>query len=234
MKKLVLTTVPKSGSAWITSVIRDGTDLELFPLGARGNHPLDPRDESACNESLLRFLSSSATFYSHHVLHTERRERMIIETGADVVVLFRDPRDLIVSAYFASNRYTDLMNRLEVDAGRFAWRPLLDSIIRMKKWHLNTIALPWLRAGAIPLRYEDVIADPIEALASVLERIGVEADRDRIREAHDKIDARARVGVPSLHFRKGISGGWARFLSEEDLAEYHRELGREHEELGYA
>jgi len=58
------------------------------------------------------------------------------------------------------------------------------------------------------VRYEEMIADPVQAIAGILERSGVECERARIETAV------ARTMKGKVRFNKGVAGRGRSFLSD--------------------
>lgn len=151
-----------------------------------------------------------------------------------VILLVRDVRDLIVSLYFARTR------RRGIDAGSLSEfmrreRSSVKTMIRYYNiWEANRqVPLDFLR-----IRYEDLHADAAGQVRGLLEFIGVKNVSDRViqeavdfasfdnmrqMEVNDTLNSqRLRPANPddpeSFKTRKGKVGGYAEYMTDDDIA----------------
>lgn len=86
------------------------------------------------------------------------------------------------------------------------------------------------------VRYEDLRADPVEALARTCQTAGVAADRERLARvaaAHDIDAVPGDAKGPDRPIRNGWSGGWRRSLSPGERRAMLEEMGSELVRFGY-
>jgi hypothetical protein len=161
-------------------------------------------------------------------------ERMLRDKG--VVLLYRDPRDVVVSMYFQLTKRSPLRAQYE--------HMSLSEFIRDEKFGIKNIVRvqnEWLRRlkdhpRNMMLRFEDIKADTEEALTRIIAFTGMEGDAALIKEAVEfsafenmrKMEAKGGFkqtsmtpGDPndpsSFKVREGKVGGYARHFGEEDL-----------------
>jgi hypothetical protein len=151
-----------------------------------------------------------------------------------VVLLFRDPRDVVVSLYFQKTKRSH--NKVALSMGDFLRHNKygIRNIIRvLNEWRRRLKDHP----QCLWLSYEAMKADTAGELARVVDFIGIKgADAGQIKEAVDfsrfenmkKMEARGefqkqslRPGDPkdadSFKVREGKVGGYKRHFSEKDL-----------------
>jgi hypothetical protein len=161
-----------------------------------------------------------------------------------VVFLSRDPRDTVVSCYFEKSL------RLDGYAGTIAdfVRDPLYGVEKIVRYNLT-----WLERGAdlpacLPITYEQIAADPVATMRSIVAFVGVELDDTEIvrmvadntfermhqREAGGEYSQRYRHRLSpsdadnpeSYKVRRGKVGGYVDYLSAEDIAYCDELLGR--------
>jgi hypothetical protein len=155
--------------------------------------------------------------------------------GRKVALLARHPGDIAVSRYFhLKHRSTDPVRRrlAEQPLEDFVWTQQggIPSIVRfLNQW----AELSRERSGILILRYEDFLSQPEQALRTLAEFVGLDADQESIEDAvefarFDNLKERERQGYfsstrmglgrsgneSSYKVRSGKSGGFRAQLSE--------------------
>lgn len=178
-----------------------------------------------------------------HLVHPMLQQRGRNEFRSfPVVLLVRDPRDVIVSNYFQATRrdhyFSGTMSEF-LRSGRYGMDTYLKYLrIWETKRHVpRTLVL---------IRYEDLIAEPSEQLKQVLAFIGCgDVDSDTIKRAveecrfekmHKQESAgesdSGRLKPGDLHdpesykIRRGIVGGYREYLTEDDVAYIEARMAR--------
>jgi Sulfotransferase domain len=174
------------------------------------------------------FLLFSGGSYRDQVFHDERYR------GRDVVFIVRDVRDTLVSSYFQESQRMHTYNGSISDF-------LRDDVFGVRR--IVTFYNLWYQNRAVPrsfllVRYEDMHADPRAVLAEVVETLGVEnpsaealqravdyASFDNMKRMESRGDFRDPMMQPgeagsseSFKVRRGKIGGYADYLSPEDIA----------------
>jgi hypothetical protein len=152
--------------------------------------------------------------------------------GKKVALLVRDPRDVVVSSYFQAAK------RMHAYAGS------IHEFTRDECFGIRTIVAmygAWQDSRQVPrdfllLRYEDMHRDPAACLRSLLAFMGLEHPKEqaiaaavryggfenmRRLESTGSFERKLRPGDPedpeSYQVRKGVVGGYADYLSPEDI-----------------
>lgn len=154
-----------------------------------------------------------------------------------VVFMVRDPRDVLVSAYFHATRHK---HRFEGDLDTFLRSPRhgLPSLSR----YLNGWAAGLRRRSNFIVSYEGLQADPIAQSSAALRFLGCSVDAAAVAEAvgASRFDAMRELelveGLPdhdydrkeaeSLRMRRGKAGGFVDYLDAGQISYVESELTR--------
>ena len=156
-----------------------------------------------------------------------------------IILLVRDPRDVLVSAYF-ERKYRDPLRGMTAFEGglpEFLHQPVgsIDTIIRY--YNLWAVAIEAARSSML-VRYEDVREDPARELRRILSFVGLAAVSDEavaeavefgsfenMRRLEESGEIQANVlragirGNPDTYkTRDGRVGGFREHLPSEDIA----------------
>jgi len=151
--------------------------------------------------------------------------------GLAFVHLVRDPRDVVVSAFVHHTRAhppADAVERARYERCVREGRVPGESI---ERWAGNwrDVAAGAERARGlfgrfIEVRYEDLVARPIEEMRRVLGHVGVADDEETARgcveaASFERLSGRARGEEDrGSFFRKGEPGDWVNWLSDDEAA----------------
>lgn len=154
-----------------------------------------------------------------------------------VVYMVRDPRDVLVSAYFHATRHK---HRFEGDLASFIQSP--DHGLPQLARHFNGWAAGMRRRPNFILSYEGLQADPIAQTSATLRFLGCAVDDAAVVKAVDasRFDAMRELelveGLPdhdydrseaeSLRMRRGKAGGFVDYLNADQIAYVDSELKR--------
>ncbi|GGI05987.1 sulfotransferase domain-containing protein [Egicoccus halophilus] len=233
-----LVSYPKSGRTWLRLMLGE---LLRVDHGVDTDDPTDLYGITAPRSDL-------PTLAVRHEgrPHRSRREEIRSDKrrfrSKDVILLVRDPRDVVVSSYFqASRRDARFTGTLE----EFIAAPVggFDTILRFYG--------TWAAARSVPrrfllVRYEDLHRDTRGELARVVDFLGLRAspegldhavaagDFDRMRELESSgaiAAKRMRPGdasdAESYKMRRGEVGGAADYLDAEQFAQLTERVRRE-------
>jgi hypothetical protein len=169
------------------------------------------------------------------------------------VHLFRDPRDMVVSAYFSHRnshpidvdgvRWTELirhrinLRKLDKDAGMMAEVEFSGYFLdHMLSWDLDA-------PNVLPVRMEDLVTDSATQWRRMLAHWDVldqlpEGFLEKVLDKHSfgQMTGGARkVGEEDekSHYRKGVAGDWRNHLTEDHLELFRKRYGDLVERLGY-
>lgn len=242
--RVVVTTVPKSGTHLLLSALRQVPGIRVCPEILLGK--LSPERKIRRIERL-----GPGQVLVGHIVHEPRVAEVIDRAEVKLVVMLRDPRDVVVSLakyvvrpeirhrqydYFAHALATDgerIMACIRGVGGEHA----VDGRATPDVGTLYRSYLAWTgERAAHTCRFEDLVgsrgggsdarqAAALESLFAYLE-LGLEgAEVERI--------ARATFSTGSLTFRKGEIGDWRNHFTPEHKAAFHAVAGPLLVDLGY-
>jgi hypothetical protein len=166
-----------------------------------------------------------------------------------LVVLARDPRDVIVSSYFQKTKRSKVVDCTLSEFIRHPRFGIHRTVRVLNQWRRRFHAHP----HCLWLRYEDMIEDQERELRRVLAHLGVEAQADlvidsiqfasfenmRENEARDAFGTRRlRSADPAdpdaFKVRRGKVGGYREYLDRRDLRYVDKELAKLDGFYGYS
>lgn len=232
-----LISYPKSGRTWVRvmlgkviceqSGISDKEVLNTYTLTKNAGGPVVQFNHDGTDAEYAR---------PYHTLQVSRS----VYQGKKIILLTRDPRDLLVSNYYQATKRD---HAYQGDLSSFVRSPRhgIKKIIRFyQNWQQVSLA----DTDLMHLRYEDIHQDPARALQNILDFIGLEIDDDQTiktavsfasfehmkkMEKNKYFDKKSmRPGdegdEDSYKVRKGKVGGYDEELSQEDLDYIYRIL----------
>jgi hypothetical protein len=235
---------PKSGRTWLRLLI-----AKALSLGAEVN------DEQLLDTPGVTEAAGVLRTDFHHD-ESELRKDLDYRSLSDdkrgyrhksVLFLARDPRDVLVSAYFEATKRSFLF-----DGNPVGFDGSLSTFVRSPVFGARKLAAfydIWARSQAVPERflligYEQLHVQPQEVLREVLRFVGATgvgldqigeaiayasfANMRRLEQANVFQDPRLQPGDPneleSYKVRRGRVGGYVDYLSEADRAYIEREF----------
>ncbi len=165
------------------------------------------------------------------------------------IYIVRDPRDVAVSLAHHLNESVDaaIAHMARFGAGLAAPRQRVPPQLPQQIWSWSRHVESWLDApiSVLPLRYEDMLADPLPCFGVAARFLGFEAARDAVAAAVDAVrferlraaeDTSGFCEAPAgaaRFFRRGIAGGWQDSLTPEQVVRIERDHGAVMRRLGY-
>ncbi len=210
----------KSGSTWLTLIVRQlGAVLEVpaeFKNESWKNNTIEPRRMP----EFLRVADIETNDYlikAHFKPEDEMRPLLLAEPGVKILNIYRDPKDVVVSAYYHFKRLGHFVGTMDEF---FAKRG--ENLVRaLTRYHLY-----WDNRGVEDRiffttyqKLHTVFDDELFRLGRFLGRT---LTKLQIREARQNTQfsklSGATVPEEKRFFRKGIMGDWQRHLSAEQAA----------------
>jgi alcohol sulfotransferase len=228
---------PKAGRTWLRFILASYLN-EVFRLGLqmdfRNLFRVIPNDGWDAERGLRAYGFGDRPEVPLLVASHSRYRRMVFKRK-DVIFVARDPRDLMVSAYYHRTRH---VRRFEGDIGSFLRDPRqgLADYVR----HANGWARSLGRHRSLVIGYERLSTHTEEAVEEALRFVGLEPDRGALGRAvaastFGRMQAiEVESGIPahsydrsdpnSLRVRRGAVGGFVDDLSPADVAYIERSL----------
>lgn len=225
-KSIKLVEFPKSGGSWVAEMLSDICDID-FPRNA--------------------FPTKRQSIFHGHSLLKGRFER--------TVVVWRDPRDVMVSWYHHciignSHANPSFVAECRSSFGVTDYGDIKKNMTRFVQWVFDAPPSPgfnwadffdaWENSTAEWVKYEDLRANPVEVLSGLVFRItGDKPEPDVVRGVVERHSFEKKSGRKfgeedkASFLRKGAVGDWKNYFDEECLAEFRKRVGSRIERLGY-
>lgn len=188
-----------------------------------------------------------------HDVYSDKLKGILDQNGIRTILMIRDPRDQLVSRMFHVKRSTNhpwhgRIQDLSLDdllmlciEGRDDF-PGTDS--------MTNLTLGWLNenSGALAVRYEELLANPVMHFTKVLRHIGISKNVESLanviveRNRFERMSMGKRIWENgrkpgeennNSHFRKGIVGDWKNHLKPAHVARLKEVAGQQLIDLGY-
>lgn len=244
----LLTSYPKSGRTWFRFILASYLKTIVTP------------DEPADLHNMFTVLPNLAWDPERGIPAFDRRRFAampliavsheypsgLLRSACPIIYMVRDPRDLMVSAYYHATRHRQNYSG-DIDA--FVRDPQIGLAALVR--HLNEWLPALLRHPRYIVHYERLSATPHMVVQEALQFLGVEVDRALVDRAIDAAsfgkmrELEVKQGIPgheydrsdpqALRIRRGAIGGFADELSsataEWILAEFKRGLAHRAHDL---
>jgi hypothetical protein len=206
---LLIACMPKSGSTYLHTVLREITGLGDATLCELGD-----QNEGDIYEKRLRRLRRRSVI-QQHVKATQTNLKWLMQHGVRPIVQTRSLFDVVPSLHdhFDSARETGGLpcGYVGRDFWDLSWNGRMEYLIRIHlPWYLNFL-LSWSEAAerieTCPVSYEELFADPFATLSRILDFYRVTASRQQIAAAM------ARTRQRNTRFNVGISGRGVQLLT---------------------
>lgn len=236
---VMLVSYPRSGNTWtrflIANLVWPREDVTFLAM-----ERLVPDIYKASREQ-LRTMPRPRVLKSHEYFDPKYRT---------VVYIVRDPRDVLVSYYHYARKTRLVADDYALDA--FVERFLGGELDRYGSWGDNVASWLATRDGApgfLLLRYEDMLAEPLDALEKIARHLKLTRTREEMeravqrssademraierRDAGWSVTAGSRKDIPFV--RTAGAGDWASTLTAAQVTRVEEAWGPLMARLGYA
>ncbi|MFG0252281.1 MAG: sulfotransferase domain-containing protein, partial [Phycisphaerales bacterium JB038] len=234
-RNLFVAGLPKSGTTW----------LERMLVSVPGYRKWIPGYIPQTGHDLLPgTLDRPPVGYTVTRVHTQPRRRnldLLHALGRPYVILYRDPRDIVVSSYYYARNDAEVQyheKALAVDLD--GW---IDLFIDERLEEYLAWCIGWLDGrdaarGAV-FRYEELLRDTAGQLAAILQHFEIDLPSEAIRaiaERHSFQQATGRQAgqADNTAFnRKGVAGDWLNHFTDSQRERFRACAGERLERIGY-
>lgn len=267
-----LASYPRSGNSWLRTLLTNYLDRRRTPVSInalRRFYTDSRRDFDEClglsssamtDTELLRHLP-----LYHELLSRQARDTTFARThaawlrvpggaplfprsaGAGVVYAARNPLDVAVSfSHLFEFSIDDTIDFMARPSATFGPRHGVTLPVRVSTWSRH--AAGWLDQRELPLclvRYEDLLAEPVEVLGRLIAFAGLPHDPallewsvehsrfERLRGQEARDGYAGRPSTAPAFFRRGRAGDWRRKLGRRQVRRIVDAHGAAMDRLGY-
>lgn len=237
--KVLVNGSPKTGTTWMYKMI---SSLPGYLHIGNFNGHIKKYDE----------VQAGNVVHGHDPF-SEELHNILLQNQIRTILMIRDPRDQLISRMFHVKRsqnhlWHERIQKMSLDdllmlciEGRDDL-PGTDSMINL--------TLSWLihDSGALAMKYETLLADPVPNFAKVLRHIGIHKNVDSLagviveRNRFERLSMGKRIWENgrkpgqennNSHFRKGITGDWKNYMKPAHIQKFKEIAGHQLIELGY-
>jgi hypothetical protein len=230
MMRLVVTEYPKSGGNWVVGLLGYALHLpmrDIYDVTSE-RKAFDLSKHPWYGGTSTPDLPETCVIKSHELPRSP-----LTAFPARFIHLVRDGRDVVVSKYFYEKEFcvkNGIYERFDV--------PFDDYVPRVAaEW--REYVLVWLETNSILCRYEEFLRDPWGTLREVLMKLGLDVSDAQLRyavESNTKEKVSSALEKTFKHntfVRKGISGDWKNYFSDDHVRAFKRAAGNTLLTLGY-
>lgn len=230
---VLVLSIGKSGRTWLRVLINKYLSLQYcipFGLGDLSKHNTNIPSIVYSHEIWLHLTDASwiQRIFGEYVIPDN------ILFNKKIILLSRDPRDIVVSLYYQKTRRSNKKIACEISEFIKHKQYGIHNIVNVLNiWHQRLQKHP----KCLLIRYEDMRQDILVELIKVLDFIGIEnididvikeaiafADFDNMKKLEGKGEFKSSILMPtnpsdpnSFKVREGKVGGYIRHFSESDL-----------------
>jgi len=220
------------------------TDRPVAKMSAAELAPL----RTKAQERLVSLNKNVVPMKTHSYLGEDRGHPIIsMKATYGAVYIIRDPRDVVISAadHFGCtiDRMIDMMNDPYAETMRLEGT-IIHELVSTWSNHVESWTR-WNHPGILTVRYEDLLADPLDQFGRVARHFGITTDKQRIEKAVrfssfkqlQQMEAEQGFVERSEHserfFRAGRAGGWRDKLPPEQAARIEHDHAAQMKRFGY-
>lgn len=230
LRRILVNSVPKSGTTWVRTMLAALPGYESFPMDGRSGTHYDQ----------LHDVEPGQIFHGH-IMSSEPLFEILEKLRFLTVFIFRDLRDVVVSNYF---HWTSLNPRNAPESMRGRSKDELLRADAIMEWCPPVKRYPdipvWIGREDVPTTtYEALSRDTAGEMERVLEALGFHVDQEIVRHIVDvgsfeRVSGRGRGEEDRTSpQRKGVVGDWRRHFSDRNKEEFKQRFGHLLIEMGY-
>lgn len=224
---IFITSLPKSGSTWLSNMCADLDGFDLFAPMKWNTYIAKEWDDTRWDLEIDIFTEfrKKLAVIRGHTWAIPKNLDVLKESNLKYIIGVRDPRDKLISEYWHSRNFSKHW------AYEQANEQSIEQFIsyKLKSGEFEKETLEWIRnwlkyrdnEKSIIVRYEDMLKNPNHAMEEIFNFLDFKIEQKRIeniieKNSFNKITGRKRGKSDDSKFvRKGISGEWKTIFSKE-------------------
>lgn len=224
---IFITSLPKSGSTWLSNMCADLDGFDLFAPMKWNTYIAKEWDDTRWDLEIDIFTEfrKKLAVIRGHTWAIPKNLDVLKKSNLKYIIGVRDPRDKLISEYWHSRNFSKHW------AYEQANEQSIEQFIsyKLKSGEFEKETLEWIRnwlkyrdnEKSIIVRYEDMLKNPNHAMEEIFNFLDFKIEQKRIeniieKNSFNKITGRKRGKSDDSKFvRKGISGEWKTIFSKE-------------------
>ena len=242
---IFITSLPKSGSTWLSNMCADLDGFDLFAPSKWNTYISEKWDDSRwdLDKEIFKEFKKKLAVIRGHTWALSNNIDVLENSNLKYIIGVRDPRDKIISEYWHSRNFPGHW------AHKQAHEKTLEEFIsyKLKSGEFEKETIEWIRnwlksrdiKNSIIVRYEDMLIDPKTVLEKIFNFLDFKIPQKKItniieKNSFNKITGRKRGKSDNTKFvRKGVSGEWKTIFTKEQKLQVRKIAEDVINDLGY-
>ena len=242
---IFITSLPKSGSTWLSNMCADLDGFDLFAPSKWNTYISEKWDDSRwdLDKEIFKEFKKKLAVIRGHTWALSNNIDVLENSNLKYIIGVRDPRDKIISEYWHSRNFPGHW------AHKQAHEKTLEEFIsyKLKSGEFEKETIEWIRnwlksrdiKNSIIVRYEDMLIDPKTVLEKIFNFLDFKIPQKKItniieKNSFNKITGRKRGKSDNTKFvRKGVSGEWKTIFTKEQKLQFRKIAEDVINDLGY-
>jgi hypothetical protein len=224
---IFITSLPKSGSTWLSNMCSDLDGFDLFAPVKWNTYIAKEWDDSRWDleTDIFKEFRNKLAVIRGHTWAIPKNLNVLTQSNLKYIIGVRDPRDKLISEYWHSRNFPghwayeqaheqsiDEFISYKLDSGEFEEETI--------NWIVNWLKYRDINKSII-IRYEDMLIDPKTVLEKTFNFLDFNIEQKKIESiiennSFSKVTGRKRGKSDNTKFvRKGISGEWKTIFNKE-------------------
>lgn len=224
---IFITSLPKSGSTWLSNMCADLDGFDLFAPMKWNTYIAKEWDDTRWDLEIDIFIEfrKKLAVIRGHTWAIPKNLDVLKKSNLKYIIGVRDPRDKLISEYWHSRNFPK--HWAHEQANEQSIEQFITYKLESGEFEKETVE--WIRnwlkyrdnEKSIIVRYEDMLKNPNHAMEEIFNFLDFKIEQKRIeniieKNSFNKITGRKRGKSDDSKFvRKGISGEWKTIFSKE-------------------
>lgn len=222
---IFVTSLPKSGSTWLSNMCSDLDGFDLFAPAKWNTYITEKWDDSRWDleTGIFKEFRNRLVVIRGHTWAIPKNLNVLIKSNLKYIIGVRDPRDKLISEYWHSRNFPRHWAREQ------ACEQSIEEFIsyKLKSGEFEQETINWIKnwlnnrdsKKSIIIRYEDMLNNPDKVMEKIFNFLGFKIEQEKIKQIveknrFDKITGRKQGESDDTKFvRKAISGEWKTIFS---------------------
>ena len=231
---IFITSLPKSGSTWLSNMCADLDGFDLFAPSKWNTYISDEWDDSRwdLDVNIFKEFKNKLAVIRGHTWAILNNLNVLKKSNLKYIIGVRDPRDKLISEYWHSRNFPGHWVHEQAN------KQTIEEFIsyKLKSGEFEKETLEWIKywlknrdnEKSIIIKYEDMLNKPTKVLEKIFNFLEFKIEKKKIeniieKNSFDKITGRKRGKSDDTKFvRKGVSGEWKTIFNKEQKLQFSK------------